>query len=203
MIMKEHEIVREGYDNIAIKYLEKRHENLPEMKLLPQFIERIPEGGKILDVGCGAGVPFTKYLVEKFEVVGIDISEKQIIIARQLVPKATFLQKDMRNLNFPNNFFDGILSYYAIFHVPREDHLKIFQNFHRMLKENGVALLCLNTEADSGSYSDFFGEKMFWSSYDQTTTLKLLQQLDFDICWKKVIADSLGDGSHLFVLLKK
>ncbi|MBD3189310.1 MAG: methyltransferase domain-containing protein, partial [Candidatus Heimdallarchaeota archaeon] len=174
--MKEHEIVREGYDKIAIKYLKNRHENLPEMKLLLQFIKRIPEEGKVLDVGCGAGVPFTQHLAEKFEVIGIDISKKQISLARQLVPNATFFQKDMKNLAFPDNSFDGILSYYAIFHVPRKDHLQIFYNFYRMLKKNGSVLLCLSTEADIGSYSDFFGEKMFWSSFDQKTNLKYLKQ---------------------------
>jgi ubiquinone/menaquinone biosynthesis C-methylase UbiE len=201
--MKIDKIVREGYDRIAKKYLEKRHTNLPEMKLLPQFVKEIPKGGKVLDIGCGAGVPFTKYLAERFNVIGVDISKQQIALASQLVPNATFYQKDMKTLDFPDNSFDGILSYYAIFHVPRNDHLMIFENIFRMLKKTGVALLCLGTETDTGSYSNFLGEKMFFSSLDYDTNLQYLEQTGFVISWKKLVSDSLGEGSHLFVLLKK
>ena len=203
--MEKKKIVREGYNKVALAYQNERHENLEEMKILPEFTSRVTKGGKILDVGCGGGLPFTKYLSEQFDVIGIDISDKQIEIAKKNVPKAQFIRKDMTELDFPTAYFDGILAYYSIIHVPREEHFDLFKNFYRMLKPNGKALLCLHSTDDPESYNDdFFGAKMFWSGFDKETNIEILKKAGFQIIWSKLVADSLGaDYHHQFVLIMK
>lgn len=203
--MDKKKIVREGYNKAAQAYLNERHKNLEEMKFLPEFSSLIPEGGKVLDAGCGGGLPITKYLSERFDVIGIDISEKQIELAKKNVPEAHFLRKDMTKLDFPKEFFDGILAYYSVIHVPREEHYNLFVNFFKMLKKNGVALLCLQSEDDPEQFNDdFFGAKMFWSGFSEEENIKLLLKVGFQIIWHKLVDDSLGaDSQHLFVLLKK
>ena len=48
--------------------------------------------GNVLDLGCGAGVPATRDLVDRgFNVTGIDISEVQIERAQRLVPGGRFI----------------------------------------------------------------------------------------------------------------
>ena len=98
-----------------------------------------------------------------------------------------------------------ILAYYSIIHVPREEHQGLFDNFYRMLKPDGVVLMCLHATDDPGYINeDFFGAKMFWSGFDKDTNLKLLRDIGFQIIWSKIVADSLGEeGKHLFVLLRK
>ncbi|NHJ41405.1 MAG: methyltransferase domain-containing protein [Asgard group archaeon] len=203
--MKNKEIVRKGYDKVAEEYLALRNEDLEEMSFLPEFCSYIPKEGRVLDAGCGGGLPFTKYLSEYFEVIGVDISDKQIKLAKKNVPKATFYCQDMTDLNFPDNYFDGLLAYYSIIHVPRQEQQDLFKNFYRILKTNGVALFSLHSNDDPESiYDDFFGEKMYWSGFDTETNLKILQEIGFKIIWKKLVNDSLSeDYKHLFVLLKK
>jgi len=76
----------------------------------------------------------------------VDFSEAQIELAKKNVPNATFLCQDMTKLSFAEKSFDGITSYYAIIHIPREEHQSLLTNFHRMLKPGGFALLCLGAE---------------------------------------------------------
>lgn len=202
--MDKKRIVREGYDQAAEKYLERRHEDLEEMKFIPEFSSMLPPGGRVLDAGCGGGLPFTKYLSERFEVIGIDISEKQIELATKNVPKGQFFVKDMTKLDFPEDYFHGILAYYSIIHVPREEQYDLFVNLHRMLKPNGIALFSLHSTDDPGSiFDDFFDATMFWSGFDKETNLKMLTDIGFEIIWSKLVGDSLGDAKHLFVLIKK
>ncbi|HUU79517.1 MAG TPA: class I SAM-dependent methyltransferase [candidate division Zixibacteria bacterium] len=203
--MNEKDIVKQGYNLAAEKYLEMRHEDLPEMHLLREFSLKFPEGSKILDAGCGAGLPFTKFLSEKFDVIGVDISEKQIELAKKNVPKAQFICEDMIKLSFPNDTFDGIISYYAIIHIPREEHEILIRNFYKMLKPKGIALLCFHQNDDPGSYyNDFFGVDMFWSGFDWKTNLKILENNGFKILWYKIVDDSLSeDSGHLFVAIQK
>jgi len=202
--MDKKRIVREGYDEVAEKYLAMRNEDLEEMKFLPEFSSLIPQDGKVLDAGCGAGLPFTKYLSDRFDVIGIDLSEKQIELAKKNVPNAQFFVRDMTELDYPDNFFDGILAYYSIIHVPRDEQYDLFVNFHRMLKPNGVALFSLHSTDDPESvFDDFFDSTMYWSGFDKDTNLKMLTEIGFEIIWSKLVEDSLGDSKHLFVFIRK
>src|SRR5688572_20180655 len=138
--------VREGYNTIADRYLAERQRDSGDVRLLSELIERLPANAEVLDAGCGAGIPISLMLSERFKVTGVDFSEAQIELAKRNIPHARFLCEDMTQLDFPDSTFAGITSYYAIIHIPREEHQALLANFHRMLKPGGLALLCLGAE---------------------------------------------------------
>ena len=197
--------VREGYNSIADRYLAERTRDSQDVPLLDDFIERLPADAKVLDAGCGAGVPISLILSEKFEVTGIDFSEAQIELAEKNVPRANFVCQDMTKLDFAENTFDGICSYYAIIHIPREEHQPLLANFYRMLKPGGFALLCLGAEHLVNDIDEnYLGARMYWSHYDTETYLQMLKDCGFSIIWSKRVVDETCEGSgHLFVLVQK
>jgi ubiquinone/menaquinone biosynthesis C-methylase UbiE len=197
--------VKDGYNVIAERYLSQRKHDSENVRLLDEFIERIPANAEVLDAGCGAGIPISQRLRERFHVTGMDFSEAQIELAKQNVPNATFLCQDMTELSFPDDTFDGITSYYAIIHIPRGEHHALLANIHRMLKPGGLALLCLGAEHLIDDVDEnFFGTRMYWSHYDKETYLEWLKELRFEIIWSKLVADETCEGaSHLFVLAQK
>jgi ubiquinone/menaquinone biosynthesis C-methylase UbiE len=202
--MDEKSTVRDGYNAIAAKYLTIRSEDSEDVLLLEELVERLTKGAKVLDAGCGAGVPVTRYLSQYFDVTGVDFSEEQIRLARQLVPEAHFLFQDITQLTLAGNSFDAICSYYAIIHVPRTEHQALLQNFYRMLKPSGLVLLCLGADDLEKDIHDYHGVRMYWSHYDAKTNLNLVKECGFDIIWSKVVEDSTSPGaSHLFVLAQK
>lgn len=62
-LREKEEIVRTGYDRIAEKYQTIRH-TFDNKKELGEFASLLPTRAKVLDVGCGAGIPVAKFLVE-------------------------------------------------------------------------------------------------------------------------------------------
>jgi len=197
--------VKEGYNAIADRYLAERTRDSEDVRLLQEFIERLPAAANVLDAGCGAGIPISQRLSERFQVKGVDFSEAQIELAKKNVPNATFLCEDMAKLDFPENTFDGITSYYAIIHIPREEHQSLLANFHRMLKPGGFALLCLGAEDSVEDIDEnYLGARMYWSHYDTKTYLKMLHDCGFSIPWSKRVEDATCEGAgHLFVLAQK
>ncbi len=123
------EIVKAGYNVIAKKYTGLRSDDTQDVQLLEELVKRLPRGAKVLDAGCGSGVPITRFLAKFFDVTGVDFSQEQIRRARQLVPEATFLCEDLTKLAFADSSFDATCSYYAIIHVPREEHQEMLQEF--------------------------------------------------------------------------
>ena len=197
--------VKEGYNAIANRYLAERTRDSEDVRLLNDFMERLPVNAIVLDAGCGAGIPISQKLSERFQVKGVDFSEAQIELAKKNVPNATFLCEDMAKLDFPENTFDGITSYYAIIHIPREEHQALLANFHRVLKPGGIALLCLGAEHSVEDIDEnYLGARMYWSHYDTKTYLKMLDECGFSILWSKRVEDATCEGAgHLFVLVKK
>ena len=203
--MDKKKIVKAGYNKIAHDYLASRSVDSEDVKLLDELVKRLPQGAKILDAGCGAGVPITQYLSQNFNVIGVDFSENQIELARKNVPQAQFLCHDITELDFPDESFDAICSYYAIIHIPRSEHAPLFKSFYRLLKPSGLALLCLGADdLDDDIVEDYLGARMYWSHFDAETNLKLIEAAGFELIWSKVVADASCPGSgHLFVLVQK
>ena len=193
------EIVREGYDKIAEEYQADRHvfEGTPELE---EFSSHLPGGAKILDVGCGAGVPVTEFLVQHgFEVTGIDFSEGMLALARRNVPRAKFIKKDMTEMDFQDNSFDGLVAFYSIIHVPREEHLPLFQCFHRILRPEGIMLLCLGPD-DWEATAEYYGTNMFWSHYSPEESQQLVKKAGFQIIFGKHLVK--GEERHYWILAR-
>jgi ubiquinone/menaquinone biosynthesis C-methylase UbiE len=197
--------VKDGYNTIANRYLSERRRDSEDVHLLQDFMERLPTNAHVLDAGCGAGIPISQMLSERFQVTGVDFSEAQIDLARKNVPGARFLCEDMTKLDFPENTFDGITSYYAIIHIPREEHRALLTNFYRMLKPNGIGLLCLGAEHLVDDIDEnYLGARMYWSHYDTETYLNILNECGFSVMWSKRVSDETCEGAaHLFVLVQK
>ncbi|MCG3225373.1 MAG: class I SAM-dependent methyltransferase [Candidatus Heimdallarchaeota archaeon] len=197
--MKKEKIVEEGYNKIALNYHSERNkfESIIELR---QFTELLTSGAKILDVGCGAGVPVTKYLVDEgFSVIGIDISEEMLSLAKKHVPKGEFLKADMSEMDFLDDSFDGIVSFYAIIHLPREKHAFLFKKFRRILKPRGIMLIGLGS-SESEDTGEYFGTKMFWSHYSAEQSLELVKDAGFEIIFEEVL--ERGGERHYWILAK-
>jgi len=196
-------LVQQGYDHIARDYTAWREEEplLFRAELL-DLANRLPPDATVLDAGCGAGVPVTQFLSERFRVIGIDLSEEQLNLARQSVPRATFLHQDMSDLDLAPQSFDAVTCFYALIHVPRDQHARVLENFNRVLKPNGYLLLITGNNDNPDDVDDFFGAKMYWSHYDRATSLQMISDAGFEIEWDKVVSDR-PSGSHTLVLARK
>ena len=199
------ETVKKGYNQIADRYLAERTADSEDVRLLDDFIELLSPHAKVLDAGCGAGFPISSALADLFDLTGVDFSEAQIELAKKNIPNANFICEDMTKLDFPENSFDGICSYYAIIHIPREEHQTLLANFHRMLNTGGIALLCLGAENLVDDIDEnYLGTRMYWSHYDSETYIKMLKELGFSVIWAKYVKDETCEGAgHLFVLAQK
>jgi SAM-dependent methyltransferase len=197
-------VVRNGYDAAAESYLAGRPRGAADLSALVELTTRVPPGGRVLDLGCGAGVPVTEHLLQLHHVtVGLDLSMTQLLLARQ-IRDASWVQGDMAALPFGARAFHGVVAYYSIIHVPRDEHATIASEVRRVLVRGGHALLVLGTRdllADHDEDS-WFGVPMFWSHYDAETNLKLLSDAGFTVEWDAVVPDPMGHGDHLFALVR-
>ncbi|KAK5653010.1 hypothetical protein OQA88_9296 [Cercophora sp. LCS_1] len=97
---------------------------------------------KIVDIGCGPGVPVCSTLSEAgHDVLGTDVSGGMVDVARKRVPNATFLKVDTRDWNPPAEEFDAVIIMFSILiGVTKDEIRETIAKAYRMLKPGGVFL---------------------------------------------------------------
>jgi SAM-dependent methyltransferase len=201
---KRKEVVATGYDAMGGEYLgwSARSSDPGRDRLLPELIARLPDGADVLDLGCGAGIPSTQLLVERFRVTGVDISAAQLAAARRNVPDATFLQADLASVDFPAASFDGVVALYSISHVPREDHAALFGRLAGWLRSGGLFLASLGARDSPDWQGEWIGgRQMFFSSFDDAANRQLVRSAGFELLIDEVIEISEPEGPVPFLWL--
>ncbi|WP_290049605.1 class I SAM-dependent methyltransferase [Amycolatopsis solani] len=176
-------IVESGYDSSAQRYLEwsARIEDEPRMRFLARLTDLLPDGARVLDLGCGAGVPCTAALAARHDVVGVDLSATQLELARRNVPGARFEQGDMTAVSFPDGSFDAVTAFYSVLHVPREDQGALFSRIAGWLRPGGWFLAALGCREANGVEADWLGTPMFFSSHAPAVNRRSLEVAGFTL----------------------
>jgi cyclopropane fatty-acyl-phospholipid synthase-like methyltransferase len=170
-------LVAAGYDQVADAYANlERDATWPRMHWLKQLLALLAPGSLVLDLGCGSGDPADITLAEQHQVTGVDISQAQIIKARQNVPSGTFFHADLGAITFSPNSFDAVVSFYTLEHLPREEHAAILGRIATWLRPGGYLLLGTEAAEHAGSVGTWLGVPMFFSSYDPATVQQLIRE---------------------------
>jgi SAM-dependent methyltransferase len=180
---KRKQIVRDGYEKIAGRYLEWSVDSKIRARYLEKLLALLPpSGAQVLELGCGAGLPVTKALTEYATVTAIDISPAQAARAAQNAPSASILCADMMAVEFPDAAFDAVAAFYAITHLPREEHGELFRRIARWLRPGGHFLASLGAAPlDDHVETDWHGAPNFFSHHDPGESAKLIVDAGLEI----------------------
>lgn len=104
------------------------------------FLAGIPEGGRILDLGCGYGrlSSFIREDRPDIEVIGQDFASEYCLLFRRNVGPC--IQADATQLPFANGSFDAVLAVTCLMYVEHERVPNLLRNLHGLLRDGGSAL---------------------------------------------------------------
>ena len=125
-------------DNIVGLYERKAHDwaadrrkqtDLFEQGWLDRFLALVPNGGAVLDLGCGFGRPIAAYLIARdFAVTGVDASPTMISLCQRDFPAQGWRVADMRTLDLGRRF-GGVLAWDSFFHLDFDAQRRMFPIF--------------------------------------------------------------------------
>ena len=130
------------------KFAKERQEQLKKREKRPhRFIEKpmmrelLPNlvNKKVLMLGCGTGEE--NLMLREYgaaDIIGIDLSEESIKLAKESYPDCEFVVGDMHKLPFEDKSFDFVYSSLAIHYS--DDPESVYKEIHRVLNENGQLL---------------------------------------------------------------
>lgn len=201
------ELVGRGYDAIGERFADWRDQIVgdPRREWERNLVARLADGARVLELGCGAGVPDTQRLAERFRVTGVDVSLGQVRRARAAVPDAEFIQADFTALDLEPESFDAVVSFYAFNHVPRELLAPTFARIRDWLVPDGLLMTALGTTDLEGWIGEWLGAPTFFSSFPPETNTGLVRKAGFRILRDELVTfrEPGGDVTFQWVLAKR
>jgi ubiquinone/menaquinone biosynthesis C-methylase UbiE len=109
-----------------------------KLDMVRNTIQSQPQGSRVLDAGCGIGHITNEYC-DRYEVYGLDEQPAAIDYCWQHC-RGTYVQGDLCEIPFSNDFFDLILFLDAIEHLTNP--IRALRELARILKPGGAVLIC-------------------------------------------------------------
>jgi len=186
------EEIRKEWDSISETYSRKRDPTGSDSDLIDDLLERLPHEPRVLDVGCGDGARTLRKLPNG---VGIDLSRRGLELAAESFD-AALVQADMAQIPFVADSFDGLTAYHSVFHVPRENHGHVYEEFARVLSSGGVLLMTLPGSRFETVRKGWMGGRMVFSFPGRGKTLSLLEDAGFKEVRTVTADDPLGSSTE-------
>ncbi|KAJ9158198.1 hypothetical protein NKR19_g3573 [Coniochaeta hoffmannii] len=165
---------------------------------------------KILELGAGAGEPVTAALLRdgRFHVTANDISTTQVVLGRALCggveSRLDWIEADMIDLEFPDGEFDGVMGFYSLMHLPRDEQTVMFGRIRRWLRPGGYVLMNFYGGDIAGvEWTGWYipGDWMFWSGWGPEGTVRRIEEAGLEVVFSEVKEDA-PDHSFLWVIAR-
>ncbi|MCD4817178.1 MAG: class I SAM-dependent methyltransferase [Candidatus Cloacimonetes bacterium] len=131
------------YSEFARVYHEM-YQNIFDYKKEFEFYHKILKENfstSILEIGCGSGNLAQYFLETDYDYVGLDLSQEMLNIAKEVEPKAKFIQADMRDLKFQEKFDAVIISGRSFTYLTtNEDVHNTLISIYKVLEKEGILI---------------------------------------------------------------
>ncbi|MDP9337020.1 MAG: class I SAM-dependent methyltransferase [Actinomycetota bacterium] len=156
-------------------------------------------GERIVELGCGTGVPVGRLLSERYDYAGVDASVGMLAKARGALPDAPLTHASMHSVQYRSGSLGAVVAFYSISHTARELHAPLFAAIASWLRPGGVFVGNLNSRDDPDDFeADWLGAgPMRWSGFDGATNRELLAEAGFTVVETAVVHQIEPEGCHI------
>lgn len=175
----------EAFDAIGDSYDDAFPHKEGQISAGDWLAEELSPGARVLDLGCGTGVPTARRLTDAgFEVVGVDLSKEMVRLAQENVPEGEFHQLDIADLRpgGPADLgrFDAVTAFFSLLMLPRTEIPEALRTVRNLLVPGGLFAISM-VEADMDYRAiPFLGKSIRVSGYLREELRKVVEQ-DFEI----------------------
>ncbi|MFE0251271.1 class I SAM-dependent DNA methyltransferase [Streptomyces sp. NPDC059010] len=176
----------EAFDAIGDRYDEAFPHKEGQVASAEWLIRSLPAGARVLDLGCGTGIPTALQLSEAgLDVVGVDLSDGMVALARKNVPGGVFHRADIADLRpggpVDLGRFDAVVAFFSLLMLPRAEIPLALRTVHHLLAPEGLFALSM-VEADVDDFMiPFIGTTIRVSGYLRDELREVVEAAAFEI----------------------
>jgi cyclopropane fatty-acyl-phospholipid synthase-like methyltransferase len=145
-----------GYEGVATEFLARRGASAGRsaaigVKEVRDWARTLPQGGSVIDLGCGPGFPITVILMEEgLNVFGVDAALSGAAFERNL-PGTPILCEAVQDSRCFDRTFDAVLAIGLIFLLKADEQCRLIQRFGELLVPGGRLLFTATAKPAAGN----------------------------------------------------
>lgn len=186
------------YQDHADAFARLRSTTLIERAWLTEFLTQLPvPSPRVLDIGCGYGVPIARHLIEHgCRITGVDTSLPLLARAQAAFPDHQWIAADMRRMPLTEPFH-GLIAWHSFFHLSPEDQRPMFNEFRRLAAPGAVLMFTSGTGLGE-AIGEFEGRPLYHGSLDSAEYRDLLEANGFQVL-RHVQEDAACGGATVWL----
>ncbi|MGH8887100.1 MAG: class I SAM-dependent methyltransferase [Egibacteraceae bacterium] len=144
----------EAYDDAVVAYQKAWRDRRP-LDAVRKFARMaVGERPRVCDVACGPALDLRWLRDQGLKVVGGDLSEQSVQLAKVLFPKGSLARWDFRRLPFGDRVFDGVWAPAALQHLPRAQIRPALAELRRVHRHGPIFLTFREGSSDLAPVED-------------------------------------------------
>jgi SAM-dependent methyltransferase len=134
-----------GYEGVAEEFLARRGSSRSTTGVgvneVRRWVQTLPPGAAVIELGCGPGIPITEVLVaEGLDVFGVDAAPSFVEAFRRNLPNTPVVCEPVQDSRFFDRTFDAVLAWGLMFLLSAEDQHRLLQRIAPILVPGGRLL---------------------------------------------------------------
>lgn len=176
----------EAFDVIGDRYDEAFPHKEGQIAAGGWLVDSLPQGSRVLDLGCGTGLPTARQLGDGgLRVTGVDLSPVMLALARRNAPDADLVRADLADLVegglLATGSFAGVAAFFSLLMLPRREIPEALGAIHELLEPGGLLALAM-VEADVDDVSiPFLGNTIRVSGYLRDELHEVVKDAGFEV----------------------
>jgi ubiquinone/menaquinone biosynthesis C-methylase UbiE len=197
----------EVFDQLAELYQGEHSQNPFQVALVEKLSGQLPAGSTVLDLGCGTGLPTARILAAAgHRVIGVDVSEGMLKLAREQVPAAEFRHGNIKDLPGDSGPFAAVTAFFVLLMLSRAEIDEVLGKVAGWLEPAGwFAVGMVNVDADSLPV-EFLGVPVRVTGYPQDQWQAVLERAGFAVTEIETVEYTPENGpveSQIFALCQR
>jgi len=137
-----------GYNEEAESFIASRSSSTIGVSVVRSWAQSFPAGTRILEIGCGGGIPITQTLIhEGLDVYAVDASPQMVSAFRHNFPGTPVICEAAEQLHNIDRRFDAAIAWGLMFLLTPEVQKTVIQNIGNVLNRGGRFLFTSPKEA--------------------------------------------------------
>lgn len=190
------------YNDSAEKWAEEWYTNESVLPYLKHLMKLLPNNPTVVDLCCGAGYESMRLKNLGANVIGLDLSENSIKIAKERNPEIPFYVQDMLQDYSYIGKVDGLICVAGLIHLENNKLTTAFSNMHNILKDNAFTLIVVRE--GTGKRKESSNVTYNGVEYDRNFICHTLQELvEYSAGYFEFVEELEKQGDWRYYIFKK
>ena len=179
----------------------KRRRRRPS--LLVEWLQHLPAGTRLLDLGCGGGRDAGDLDLRGYRVVGVDRTKALLSAGRRRYRSLPLVCADLRDLPFHAMSFDGLWAAASLMHLPKPVARRILADLCKLVRPGGLFATTVTHGTKSRVVTDGWVPGRYFARWKKDELARAVRRAGWTILELNVVANRERKGRWLNLLAQK